>query len=137
GGGGDVLTLNDTGDDTAGAREGRNIVIGDSGYIDWTAADFGRFYAATTFARGTLSGDDSNALDIDRIFSTEPDHGGNDTITTGAGDDIIIGGEDGELVQGIHIAGSGAPEIVVAAATDGDTIVAGTGNNLVLGDAGT
>ena len=99
----------------AGRPDSRNIVIGDSGYIDWTAADVGRFYAATTFARATLSGDDIDPADIDRIFSTEPDHGGSDTITTGAGDDIIIGGEDGELVQGIHIAGSGAAEVVVAA----------------------
>ena len=115
--------------DTLFAGEGRNIVIGDSGYIDWTAGDTGRFYAAVgTAVHGTLSGDDSDALDIDRIFSTEPDHGGNDTITTGAGDDIIIGGEDGEVVQG----GS----VVAAAATDGDTIQAGDGNNLVFGDNG-
>src|SRR5204862_116640 len=98
--------------DTLFAGEGRNIVIGDSGYIDWTAGDAGRFYAATTFARGVLSGDDSNALDIDRIFSTEPNDGGNDTITTGNADDLIIGG------QGV------------------DTIVAGNGDNLVFGDNG-
>ena len=67
----------------------------------------GRFYAAVgTPARATLAGDDGDATDIDRIFSTEPDHGGNDTITTGDGDDIIIGGEDGELVQGVQITGT-------------------------------
>src|SRR5205823_6311634 len=81
------IVLGGIGGDTLFAGEGRNIVIGDSGYIDWTAGDAGRFYAATTFARGTLSGDDSNALDIDRIFSTQPGDGGIDTITTGAGDD--------------------------------------------------
>src|SRR6185369_17061167 len=84
--------------------DANNIVIGDSGYIDWTAADVGRVYAdASTPAGGTLPGDDTNALDIDRIFSTEPDDGGNDTITTGDGDDIIIGGEDGELVTDVMI----------------------------------
>src|SRR5439155_821071 len=107
----DIL-LGGIGGDTLFAGEGSNIVIGDSGYIDWTAGDVGRFYAATTFARGTLSGDDSNALDIDRIFSTQPGDGGIDTITTGAGDDLIIGGQAG------------------------DTIVAGNGDNLVFGDNG-
>ena len=39
-------------------------------------------------------------------------------------------------MQGIHIAGNGAPEIVVADATDGDIIQAGDGNNIVFGDNG-
>ena len=47
-----------------------------------------------------MPGDDNNAADIDRLFSTEPDHGGNDSIiTVGDGNDIIIGGEDGEIVR--------------------------------------
>src|SRR5207249_9409655 len=73
------IVLGGIGGDTLFAGEGRNIVIGDSGYIDWTAGDAGRFYAAAgTPARNTLSGDDSNALDIDRIFSTQPGDGGID-----------------------------------------------------------
>ena len=87
--------------DTIVAGDGDNIVIGDSGIIDWTAGERG----------GTLAGDDATPSDIDRIFSTEPDHGGNDTITTGDGDDIIIGGEDGEIVIDVKIdghAGDGA-----------------------------
>jgi len=110
--GGDTLTVNDTENVGAGRPDSRNIVIGDSGYIDWTAGDVSRVYAATTFARNTLSGDDTNALDIDRIFSTEPNDGGNDTITTGNADDLIVGGQ-------------GA-----------DTIAAGNGDNLVFGDNG-
>ena len=54
-------------------------------------------------AGGSLPGDDTNAGDIDRIVSTEPDHGGNDTITTGDGDDIVLGGEDGEIVVDVTI----------------------------------
>src|SRR6185295_18063577 len=84
--------------DTINAGDGNNVVLGDSGYVDWTAHDAGRVYDTLTNAAGTLSGDDTNASDIDRVFSTNPDHGGNDNITTGSGDDIIIGGEDGELV---------------------------------------
>jgi len=65
--------------------------------------------------------------------------GGSDQITTGAGDDIIIGGEDGELVVDASIAVHTAIPRVVMADTvrgDGDTIVAGDGRNLVFGDAG-
>ena len=65
------------------------------------AGDIGRDYiSSTTYTGGMLSGDDSDAEDdIDRIFSTDPDHGGIDTIMTGDGDDIIIGGEDGEEIS--------------------------------------
>ena len=73
--------------------DSNNIVIGDHGYIDWTI-------------------DDGIASDIDRISTTDPGQGGNDSITTGAGDDIVLGG------------------------VGSDTIVAGEGNNLVLGDNG-
>ena len=107
--GADTIIANDG--ETSG-NDGRNLVLGDSGYLDWTADDTGRVYAATTAAAGTLPGDDSDASDIDRIFSTEPDDGGHDEITTGGGDDIVLGGEDM------------------------DTIVAGAGQNLVFGDSG-
>ena len=118
--------------------DGNNIVIGDSGYIDWTANDTGRFYTADTPLAGTLSGDDTGADDIDRAFSTEPDHGGNDIITTGDGDDLIIGGEDGEIVTDVEIEGVVTLTRTVAADTDGDGdhITAGNGDNLVLGDNG-
>ena len=83
-----------------------NIVIGDSGYIDWTARDAGRVYVGQPFApAGSLSGDDTVATDIDRIQSTHDDDGGNDVIQTGQGDDIIIGGEDSEIVVDVAIAG--------------------------------
>ena len=114
-----------------------NIIIGDSGYIDWTAADAGRIYAdGTTPPVDALPGDDSDAMDIDRIWSTDPDHGGSDSITTGDGDDIIIGGEDGELVVDTII---GVPSDIartVVSDSDGDTIDAGQGNNIVFGDNG-
>ena len=119
------------------ATDGNNIVIGDSGYIDWTADDTGRFYAADTALAGTLSGDDTGADDIDRAFSTEPDDGGNDIITTGDGDDLIIGGEDGEIVTDAEIDGSGTSRTVATDAdSGGDTIVAGNGDNLIFGDNG-
>ena len=124
-------------------RTADNIIIGDSGYIDWTAADnTGRIYAdITTPDGGALPGDDNNAADIDRLFSTEPDHGGNDTITVGDGDDIIIGGEDGEIVNDaiigeLSITGTQERSVSEDVNGDGDTIDAGQGNNIVFGDNG-
>src|SRR5439155_12357319 len=64
--------------------------------------------------------------------------GGNDAITTGSGDDIVIGGEDGELVVSTAIADNvyDAMHVIADARGDGDTIVAGDGRNLVFGDNG-
>ncbi|PJE32298.1 RTX-I toxin determinant A from serotypes 1/9 [Pseudooceanicola marinus] len=84
----DIAILGD-GSDEADLGDGRNIVLGDNGEIHVTE---GVSFRALSTARGT--GDD-------------------DTITTGAGDDVIIGGE-------------GA-----------DSIAAGEADNLVLGDRGT
>jgi Ca2+-binding RTX toxin-like protein len=79
--------------DTIAAGEGNNIVLGDDGSINYVA--------------------DADASDIDVIESTSPtDAGGVDGITSGGGQDIIIGGRFG------------------------DTIAAGHGDNLVIGDSG-
>ncbi|MEY2518221.1 MAG: large repetitive protein, partial [bacterium] len=115
--------------DTIAAGDGNNIVFGDGGVIDWTAAERG----------GTLAGDDLDAADIDRIWSLDPDHGGSDVITTGAGDDIVIAGEDGELVDDVSISGFNAVARNVVRDTvrgDGDSVNAGDGRNLVFGDNG-
>ena len=58
---------------------------------------------------------------------------------TGDGDDIVIGGEDGEIVTDAIIATHTAVERTVAPDSlrgDGDTIFAGHGRNLVFGDNG-
>ena len=83
----------------------RRLVVGWVSDIPGAAQAGGVYTDAATPAAGTLSGDDTDPFDIDRIFSTQPDDGGNDTITTGAGDDIIIGGEDGEIVTDVAIDG--------------------------------
>ena len=56
-----------------------------------------------------------------------PDHGGNDTITTGDGNDIIIGGEDGELVSDAEINRRRDSHVV-------RTVVGDVNVNLVEGD---
>src|SRR5207248_2954821 len=99
---GNDVVLGGAANDTIAAGEGNNVVFGDGGLIDYAAAERG----------GTLAGDDLDPSDIDRIWSLTSGVGGSDTITIGAGDDIVIGG-----------------------AAD-DTIAAGEGRNLVFGDSG-
>ena len=108
--------------DTYLPSEGNNIFLGDSGSIDWTAADHG----------GLLAGDDFDPRDLDRVLSTQTNHGSNDLILSGAGDDIIIAGEDGEIIT----ENNNHDKFLSAAATDGDHVEAGDGNNIVLGDNG-
>src|SRR5204863_146153 len=40
--------------DTINASNGTNVVIGDSGLVDWTAKDTGRVYAAATVPAGGI-----------------------------------------------------------------------------------
>ncbi|MBL8812160.1 MAG: hypothetical protein JNM43_18495, partial [Planctomycetaceae bacterium] len=89
GSGNDVI-LGGSGADTINDAGGRNIVAGDN--------------AGATF--------DTNRQ-LRTITSTDTSFGGIDTITTGAGDDVIVGG------------------------SAGDRITAAGGNNIVLGDHGT
>src|SRR5206468_1455588 len=87
--------------DTINAGDGDNVVLGDDGEIDYVRLERGP----------ATAGADSDASDIDLILSTSTTAaGGADTIVTGAGNDIIIGGRFG------------------------DTIDTGAGNNIALGD---
>src|SRR5207302_1023353 len=79
GAGGDVITANVG--ETSLRPDGRDLVFGDHGFFDWTAADPGRGVPA-------VPGDDTNPADLDRVWSTDPSLGGADTITTGLGDDL-------------------------------------------------
>src|SRR5207253_454830 len=108
-GGVDTDTI--TTDRGGAAGDGSAIVVGDNGFVDWQLLD-------------------GNPSDIDRIWSIDPNTGGSDTITTGDGGDVIIGGEDGELVT--ETSNSGA-HTVSAYGPAGDTIDAGNGDNVVFG----
>ena len=68
-----------------------DIVLGDHGFVDYILRD-------------------ANPADLDSVWSTDPTLGGDDTIVTGNGADIVLGG-----------AGS-------------DTVDAGNGANVVAGD---
>jgi len=90
-------------DDTIDAGEGNNIVFGDNGLIDYVRAE----------TDPGVPGADLDQGDIDLIESNATTFaGGIDNITSGDGQDIIIGGRFG------------------------DTVNAGNGDNLVIGDSG-
>jgi Ca2+-binding RTX toxin-like protein len=91
--------------DVINAGNGDNLVLGDDGAIDYVRRE--------RETVGTVPGADTDAVDIDLITSLSTTlYGGVDQITTGSGNDIVIGGRFG------------------------DTIIAGDGNNIVIGDSG-
>ncbi len=85
---GDDILLGCEANDTINAGEGNNTVLGDYGWITLTGGVF------------------------TRIQTTDAEYGNSDTIDTGAGYDIILGGAAGDIIR------------------------AGDGNNVVLGDFG-
>jgi Ca2+-binding RTX toxin-like protein len=147
----DVI-LGGNGGDTIETGEGRNVAIGDLGFVDYVM-------------------DDADRGDIDRIGSLDTGVGGDDAITGGADNDMVVGGAGSDTIDagngrnivlgdaGVLRAGSanaaGSPWgsqsfailTVTSDASDasgasafadgaGDDITTGTGNDLVIGGAG-
>ncbi len=102
---GSAIVMGGTGADTITTGAGTNIVFGDDGYITWVGAELNPDNLV-------WAGADANPADIDLVASTSPSDGGNDTITVGAGDAIIVGG------------------------FGDDTITGGTASNIIFGDSG-
>ena len=101
-GSGTDIVLGGQAGDTIVVGDGDNIVLGDNGQIDYVRAERDA---------GALSAD-TDASDIDLITTTVPNDGGADDITSGTGNDFLLGG------------------------TVEDTVRAGAGNDLVFGDHG-
>jgi Ca2+-binding RTX toxin-like protein len=107
-GGADVITVGDANDivlggvagDTIHAGHGKNIVFGDNGQLTAATTDDAEMQVAV------------HEFTIGEIVSIAFADGGIDTIWSGNGDDILIGGRDG------------------------DTLDAGHGDNVVFGDHG-
>lgn len=90
--------------ETPSRPDGNTIVFGDYGLVDY-------LISGDPKTGDSWSGDPADTTrDIDRVWSTFVQFGGDDHITTGAGNDIVIGG------------------------IADDTITAGEGTNLVFGD---
>jgi Ca2+-binding RTX toxin-like protein len=112
-GDGDDLILGGRFGDTINARNGDNIVFGDSGSI-----------TAATMDSTPLAGPDGQPILIRRIETVEPDDGGLDLITTLSGDDIILGGTAGDTIH----AGAGVDIIF---GDQGEVVRTGGANTVV------
>src|ERR1043166_2505017 len=103
---GDDIVIGGQGGDTINAGAGRNVVLGDSGQITAALSNQPNF--------GALP------ITIGRVETTAPGIGGIDSITTGTGTDLILGGAAGDTIT----------------ANDGETAALLDANNIVIGDAG-
>ncbi len=100
--GGNDIVIGGRYGDTVDAGDGGDIVIGDSGRITAASAGMPQFSGVP--------------MTFGLIETIEFGDGGSDNITSGAGDDVVLGGHnDGSTVEFIN---------------------AGAGNNIVLGDDG-
>ncbi|WP_374624712.1 calcium-binding protein, partial [Devosia sp.] len=135
------------------AGDGADIVVGG------VAGDLISAGGETDVDEDIVLGDEGELLffatgELQHAYSIVPDKGGADTITTGGGDNVVIGGADGDSITASGgadiILGDngrlefdlGGPEdsrrLILARSTDpllggGDTIEAGDGNDLVFG----
>ncbi|HYW20936.1 MAG TPA: DUF4347 domain-containing protein [Nodularia sp. (in: cyanobacteria)] len=93
-----TILENNGGNDTISGNEDADIALGGIGDDTITGGD--------DVADDILLGDNGTvvrndgSVDANDIFSQSPEFGGVDTITGGAGDDIIIGGSLGDNIQG-------------------------------------
>ncbi|MHC5112264.1 MAG: beta strand repeat-containing protein, partial [Planctomycetota bacterium] len=114
-GGNDVIDANDEGVNETEST-GADIIIGGTGN-DEISGGWDNSTDVLLGDNGVVVRNDGTALAND-IFSTDPDHGGNDTINGGGGTDLIIGGSHN----------------LYAVGAAGDTIFSGAGDDHIFGD---
>ncbi|MCB1899938.1 MAG: hypothetical protein KDH16_11645, partial [Rhodocyclaceae bacterium] len=102
GGGDDIINAFASSGGTA-VGDGNNIVFGDHGLVDYLAEEILQAEPLVNPARTD---------DIDRIWSIATAMGGKDTIDTGDRNDIVLGGQDEDVIR------------------------TGQGSNIALGDSG-
>ncbi|GGE38882.1 hypothetical protein [Actibacterium pelagium] len=188
---GNDIVIGGTGNDTIAAGDGTNHILGDNGSKTDTAL-ISRYEStdgqdSVTSGSGTdyviLGGEadwantgdgqnyvlgDSGQINLGAVISTlttDQDEGGSDTITTGAGDDFVSGGKDGDLItlgdgnnralgdfgtydevgqlisatdsdDGADTVDAGVGHDFVILGGDDDVATLGDGNNRVIGDSG-
>ncbi|MBL8817435.1 MAG: hypothetical protein JNL58_15515, partial [Planctomyces sp.] len=148
--GGNNVVLAGVGSDSVTTGAGRDIVLGDSGTVDYVIRDNNELHPdVITSDAAELDGADTIAVGAgDNIVIAG---NGNDTISAGIGRDFIIGdsgvltfGPTGNLRTAVNPGNSGGNDLI--SASDGinvviggvgsDTILTGTGRDVVLGDSG-
>ncbi len=138
--------------DSIDAGDGDNVVAGDDAVVDYVRQE----------RDGAVTGADSSAADVDRFESiSTTTAGGADTITTGTGNDLVLGGRFGDTItdhggNDVILGDSGAiiaadantprngsqaitiGQVTVLTPADGgaDLIHGGAGNDAILGGAG-
>jgi Ca2+-binding RTX toxin-like protein len=135
-GNGNNIILGGMGADTITTATGTDVILGDNGIVTYTGA--------------------TGSLQLSQAVTTLPSRGDNETINTGDGTKHIIGGYGQDAITagaGNHViigdAGQidydtdGAAKVVQTTDTvdhpeygDADTITAGNGNNIILGGMG-
>ena len=125
---GDDLVLGGSGADEIDAGGGENVVIGDNGSVELQTPDGLRL----------------------RIESSDYAFGGIDTITTLGGNDVVLGGRDGDVIDAgdggnivfgddgeIRYAADGRLDRIQSTSTTGDggadSITTGSGDDVVIG----
>jgi len=124
GSGSDVI-LGGGGSDVIDAGAGNNVVLGDTG-----AASFTGGQPTSVVADSTGTGNDqiTSGSGSDVILGG----GGSDSISAGAGNNVVLG-DTGELT----FSGTGLSSIVADSGTGGnDQIISGTGADILIGGAG-
>jgi Ca2+-binding RTX toxin-like protein len=131
-GGGDNLVMAGVGADAVTTGGGVDLVMGDNGQFNWDANGLMTGFASSDPA---LGGDD--LIDVGDGANIVVGGFGNDTITTGADVDIVLG-DNGAVTYT-----PGTTQLLQAMSTDttnatggDDTIIAGEGNNLVMAGVG-
>ncbi|WP_348641977.1 calcium-binding protein [Methylobacterium sp. WL9] len=126
-GDGDNLVLGGVGSDTITVGSGADIVLGDSGDVRYAV---GIVTSITTIDATSGAGDTIRAGNGDNLVFGGL---GGDAITTGLGNDVIVG-DDGRATFADGVLA--VLETIDPTIGGGDTIVAGDGDNLVFGGVG-
>jgi Ca2+-binding RTX toxin-like protein len=157
GGDDDDIIIGGGGDDILNGEAGSDVIIGDGGRFAFLDDADGHFNISTvrpasytgytrpgidTYIDPATISDDIDAIyyDLMAIFSsTDLGVGGNDTISGGGADDIVLGGSGDDTVNGdggadIILAGKGFDDIHGGA--DDDTVFGGDQADTIAGDAG-
>ncbi|SHL67163.1 hypothetical protein SAMN05444414_1269 [Roseovarius marisflavi] len=145
-GAGNDTVLGGTANDTIETSLGEDVVLGDSGKLDYTD---GVLRVASTLFEGLGGGDDTidSGAGDDLVIGGD----GGDTITTGIGSDIVLG-DQGQItwdaegarpvlietflfdIGGVDVIDTGEDDDIVLAGTAGDIVDAGAGADVVFGD---